>query len=164
MPQWNSVAAFGAELAGLNREFTTAEIRQITRTMGAAGQTIAAKEAAADLGGDRAFSGWTRSNPIALDTRLNGTTDGTTILAPSRRSAGPWTVAEFGRNSAAGPRLIGPRLTKRGKISTARRKRYNGRTRGKGTASDATKEMDRKLPAIADRAVLKATRKHFDVT
>ena len=164
MPQWDSLAAFGRELAGFEGEFTPNETRKITRAMGVAGQAIAAKQAAGDLGGDRAFSGWVRGAPIALDTVLRNGGDGATILAPTRRSAGPWTVAELGRNSAAGPRLIGPRLTRTGRISKARRKRYNGRTRGKDTASDAVKEMDRKLPTIADRAVLKAARKHFTVT
>jgi hypothetical protein len=164
MPQWNSLVAFGRELAGFEGDLTDVEVRKITRTMGREGQVIAAKHAATDLGGDRAFSGWTRTNPIQLDTLLRNGADGATIITPTRSSAGPWTVAQYGRNAAAGPRLIGPRLTRTGRVSKARQRRYNGRTRGRGTATDATVEMQRKLPPIADRAVLKVARKRFTVT
>jgi len=164
MPQWDSLAAYGRELAGLESDLTGPERQRITRQMGAAAKQIADKAAAADLGGDRAFSGWTRANPIPLDTAVRSGRQGSTILAPSKRAAGPWTVAEQGRNAAFGPRLLGPRLTKSGRISKARRRRYNGRTSGKNTASEAVKVMHQQLPKIADRGVLLVTRKRFTVT
>lgn len=163
MPQWESLAAFSRELAGLEGDLTGKEQRQITRLMGAQAQKIADQRARADLGGDRAFGGWNRGDPIPLDTRLRGSGDAT-LLTPTRRSAGPWTVAQFGRNSTAGPRLVGPRLTRTGRISKARRRRYNGRTAGKNTAGEALAEMETKLPRIADKAVLVVTRKRFTVT
>jgi hypothetical protein len=43
-------------------------------------------------------------------------------------------------------------------------RRWNGATAGKGTASRAVAEMDRQLPRIADKAVLKVIRKRFTVT
>jgi len=164
VPNWNSLAEYGRELAGLESDLTGAERKQITRLMGAAAKQIADRAAASDLGGDRAFSGWTRVNPIALDTVVRNGRDGATILTPTRGSAGPWTVAEQGRNAALGPRLVGPRLTRTGKISKARRRRYNGRTSGKNTASEAVTQMEQQLPAIADKGVLLVTRKRFSVT
>ena len=163
MPTWNSVAAFQRDFDRMMGDLTGLEKRKITRLQGLEAQRIAAKAAAHDLGGDKAFSGWTRNAPIPLDTQLRNLSGGNTMLTPTKRSAGPWTVAEQGRNSAAGPRLIGPRLTRTGRISKARRKRYNGRTRGKDTASEAVKEMGAKLPRIADAGVRLAIRKHFDM-
>jgi hypothetical protein len=164
MPQWNSVAAFTRDFDRMMDDLTGPEKRKITRLQGVEAQRIAAKAAAHDLGGDKAFSGWVRGNPIPLDTRLRNLQGGNTLLAPTRRSAGPWTVAEQGRNSAAGPRLTGPRLTRTGRVSKARRKRYNGRTRGKDTASEAVKEMGVKLPKIADAGVRRVIRRRFDMT
>ena len=164
MPTWHSVAAFQRDFDRMMGDLTGPEKRKITRLQGLEAQRIAAKAAAHDLGGDKAFSGWVRGNPIPLDTQLRNVSGGNTMLTPTRRSAGPWTVAESGRNSAAGPRLIGPRLTRTGRVSKARRKRYNGRTRGKDTASEAVKEMGVKLPRIADAGVRQVIRKHFDMT
>jgi hypothetical protein len=164
MPNWNSVAAFSRDFDKMIGELTGPEKRKITREMGEQGQKIAAQKAAGDLGGDKAFSGWTRVNPIPLDTHLRNAADFNVLITPTKTSAGLWTVAEQGRNAAFGPRLIGPRLTRTGRASRARQRRYNGRTRGKNTATDAVKEMGQELPKVADKAVLKVVRKRFDVT
>lgn len=174
MPSWDSLAAFGKELAGFDRDLTVNETRKITRAQGVAAQAIAAKQAAQDLGGDRAFSGWNRGQPIPLDTRLRSLADGNALMTP--RFAGGWTVAERGRHQGDAGGFAGPGInrvtgvtsrTKAGRVRKVRArqsKRWNGATRGKGTASDAIKVMDRELPKIADAAVLKVTRKRFDVT
>jgi hypothetical protein len=164
MPEWHSIEAFRRDFAKLVDDLTGPEKRKITKQMGAEAQQIAARQASQDLGGDRAFSGWTRNHPIPLDTRVRNAADFNVLMTPTRTSAGPWTVAELGRNTKAGPRLVGPRLTRTGRVSRARTKRYNGRTRGKGTATDAVKEMDAKLPDTVDRAVRATIRKRFDVT
>ncbi len=164
MPSWDSVAAFERDFEKMMGDLTGPEKRKITRAQGEEAQKIAARQASQDLGGDRAFSGWNRRAPIPLDTQLRNLADGNTMMTPAKRSAGPWTVAEQGRNAAAGPRLIGPRLTRTGRVSKARQKRYNGRTQGKNTASDAVKVMEKELPKIADKAVSKVIRKRFDVT
>ncbi len=164
MSSWTSFAAFANDFDKMVGDLTGPEKRKITRAQGEAAQKIAAKQAASDLGGDRAFSGWRRGAPIPLDTQLRNLADGNTLMTPAKRSAGPWTVAEQGRNAAAGPRLIGPRLTRTGRVSKARQRRYNGRTQGKHTASDAVKVMEKELPKIADKAVTKVIRKRFDVT
>jgi len=166
MPNWTSLAAYGQELKGLEDDLTGPEVKKILRDMGTEALSVASRHAASDLGGDRAFSGWRRGAPIPLDTRLRSGsgTEPSIIMSPPKRSAGPWTVAEFGRNAAFGPRLTGPRLTKSGRVSRARRKRYNGRTAGKHTASNASREMAIKLPKIANKGIKAATRKRFDVT
>lgn len=177
MPNWSSLAEYGRELRGLEVDLTGPEQRRITRTMGVEAQRIADRAASRDLGGDRAFSGWHRGRPMRLDTRLRPlSSSGATLLTPTRSSAGPWTVAEFGRNQGNASGISGPGInrrtgaTSRTRSGAVRRtrarqsRRWNGVTAGKRTASDALTEMNRKLPPIADKAVLKITRKRFDVT
>lgn len=175
MPTWRSFAAFSAAVAALGSDFNDAEVRKITRQMGKQAQDIANHAASRDLGGDRAFGGWNRGAPIPLDTRLRDGRNGATILSPTRHSAGPWTVAEFGRNQGNASGFHGPGInratgitsrTKSGgvrRVRTFRGRRWNGVTRGRDTATDATREMDKKLPPIADRAVRDVIRKRFDV-
>lgn len=176
MPTWNSLAAFGASLDQLNRELTTTEKRKITHAMGVQAEVIAASAARHDLGGDRAFSGWTRSQRIPLDTRTRTVSGGATLITPTRSSAGPWTVAERGRNQGNAGGFAGPGIntrtgltarTKSGavrKVRARQARRWNGTTIGKRTATDATTVMERVLPKIAGVAVTVVARKHFDVT
>ena len=132
-------------------------LRTIDKAVGRFAQATAAAEASADLGGDPKFSGWAPK----LDTKVRELSPGQVLFTPTRSSAGPWTVAEFGRNSAAGPRMVGPRLTKTGRVSKARQKRWNGTTQGKGTASRVTAAIDAEVPKIVDAEVGKAVRKFF---
>jgi hypothetical protein len=62
----------------------------------------AKKAASADLGGDDKFSGWAKA---PLVTRYDIVGPGRVSFHPTPRSAGPWTVAERGRNAAAGPAI-----------------------------------------------------------
>lgn len=171
MPSWRSMSAF---VDDLSRSLTPAEIRRITKAQAEAAQAIANKSAARDLGGDRAFGGWTRPAPIALDTQIKTRKDGH-VLLPTRSSAGPWTVAEFGRNQGNASGFSGPGIGRNGltartksgairKVRARKAKRWNGTTQGMGTASDAVGQMDRDLPKIADVGVRLALRKRFDVT
>ncbi len=176
MPNWNSPAAFLRDFDAMISGLTGPEKRKITRLEGEAAQVIAAKAAAADLGSDRAFSGFTRQHPIVLDTQLRDAPDYNTLLTPTKLSAGPWTVAEFGRNQGNATGFSGPGVnrstgatarTKAGRVRKVRErqaKRWNGTTRPKNTASDALRVMDRELPKVADKAVGVVVRKHFDVT
>jgi hypothetical protein len=176
MPTWQTLAAFGQELRGLEVDLTGPEARRITRAMGKEAQDIANRQAAASLGQDRAFSGWNRGQPIPADTRLVNVGASNTMLIPTRHGAGIWTTVTFGRNQGNASGFAGPGInirtgltarTKSGAVrrSRARRsRRWNGVTRGKGTGERAVSEMDRRLPLIADKAVLKVSRKRFDVT
>jgi hypothetical protein len=111
----------------------------------------AKKAASADLGGDDKFSGWANA---PLVTRYDIVGPGRVSFHPTPRSAGPWTVAEIGRNQAAGPAIGG-----KGKRGT--RRRWNGRTRGKGTATDALNAIEPKVSKIAEQQVARAIRRVF---
>lgn len=170
MPTWRSFADFDRELAKLGREIETVERSKITREQAEAMQSIATRVASADLGGDPKFSGWAPT----LDTKLKDLRNGATLLTPTRVSAGPWTVAEVGRNQGnasgfAGPGINSSGLTGRTKAGGVRRvrrraaKRWNGVTQGKGTATSTHAEVERLAPQIAARGLRRVTRKHFDV-
>jgi hypothetical protein len=133
-------------------------LRKIGDMAGMRAKMIATAAASADLGGDPKFSGWKPT----LDTRFDHIRPGAISFHPTKSSAGPWTVAEFGRHSAAGPQLHGVKLTKSGKVSKGKGKRWNGRTAGKHTASEALAKMNRELPALADKEVSSAVRKFFN--
>ncbi len=176
MPTWTSVAAFTRDFDKMVGDLTGPEKRKITRAQAEEAQKIAAKAAAHDLGGDRAFSGWNRHGRIPLDTVIRPARDGNTLLTPTKGSAGPWTVAEFGRNQGNAGGFAGPGIntrtgitsrTKSGgvrRVRARRARRWNGTTQPKDTASEAIRVMDRVLPPIADEAVTKVIRKRFDVT
>lgn len=149
-----SFAEFNARVKRLENEIEGAALKKAMTRVGVDAKKIAAAEASSDLGGDPKFSGWAPT----LATRFDHVGDGKILFTPTPRSAGPWTVAEFGRNQAAGPRMVGPRLTKTGKVSKARQKRYNGRTQGKGTATRATDRIDSMVGKASRELVDKALR------
>ena len=134
-------------------------------------QGIAEREASADLGGDPKFSGW---KPL-LDTKTKYLGDGTVLVSPTRSSAGPWTVAESGRNqgNGGGGAFFGPGAnrstggtarTKKGKVRAVRAfkaKRWNGYTSGKGTASRVVAEIERVAPDIVDKHLAKGLNRFF---
>lgn len=119
-------------------------------------QAIAKRAANADLGGNDSFSGWRPGKPIPLATKVRPLSDGPGIvLTPERWSAGPWTVAEFGRGGGfQGPGVSrGTGMTARNKNGAvkkvrANRSRYSGTTVGKNTASDAVSAFEAQLPGI----------------
>lgn len=125
-------------------------------------QTIARNAASRDLGGNDSFSGWRPGKPIPLATKVRPLKEGPGIvLTPERWSAGPWTVAEFGRGGG----FQGPGVS-RGTGRTARNKngnvkatrknrgRFSGTTAGKNTASDAVAQFEMQLPGIIRDGVL----------
>jgi hypothetical protein len=134
---------------------------QIGHALGKMAKDEATSAASADLGGDPKFSGWAPT----LDTRYDIVRRGAILLKPSRRSAGPWTVAEYGRNNM-GPTLsqssTAQRFTPTGKVSRQRVKRWNGRTAGKSTATKAITAINAKAPKAVDGHVDKAVRKFFN--
>jgi hypothetical protein len=150
----DTFASFDRRVAGFQRELGD---NAMGHALGKMAKEEATKAASADLGGDPKFSGWAPT----LDTAYDIIGPGRILFKPKRQAAGPWTVAEFGRNQAEGPRMVGPRLTKTGRVSKARQKRYNGRTQGKNTASDALGAIDEKASGVVDKQTKAALRKFF---
>jgi hypothetical protein len=142
------------------------QLRAVMNDVGKAAQKIAEKAASGDLGGDPKFSGWAPT----LDTKVEHVGEGRIRIQPTGRSAGPWTVAEQGRNQGNAGGFAGPGVnrrtgatsrTKSGRLRKVRQgsRRWNGRTQGKGTATEATAAMERETPRIVERGVQTAIRK-----
>ena len=139
----------------------------LMHSIGKMAKSEATKAASADLGGDPKFSGWAPT----LETRYDIVGEGKLLLKPSRRSAGPWTVAERGRNQGNASGFAGPSInrrtgltsfTKAGNVRRSRgprARRWNGVTAGKNTASDAIKAIDAKVPRMVQQHVPKAIRR-----
>lgn len=171
MPTFDSLAAFERELAKFGKELEKVERQRITEEQAKAMQAIATRVASADLGGDPKFSGWAPT----LDTQLKTLRGGATLLTPTRSSAGPWTVAEIGRNQGNAGGFAGPGLNTRTgntarnkdgslrKVRQRKAKRWNGYTRGKETATKTRQEAERVVEEIAVKGLRRTTRKYFDV-
>lgn len=171
MATFTSFAAYASEVRKLSKAFDDKQMVEITRAMGVKAERIAGEVAAADLGGDAKFSHWNR--PLA--TQLKDGKDGSTILTPTKDSAGPWTVATSGRNQGNAGGFAGPGVnrktgrtarTKSGgvrKVRASGMKRWNGTTRGMNTADKAVKRMQAEVPKIAEDGVRKVILRHFDV-
>lgn len=176
MPNFSSIAAYAAQMDKVAKELNTEARRKITRSAAEDAQKIADRMAMRDVGSDRAFSGWRRGNRIPLDTKIKDGRDGASILMPERRTAGPWTVAEKGRNQGGTSAVLGPGINQRTgetarnedgsirKVRARKARRWNGRTSGKSTASDAIDLMERELPKVFDKQFGMVLQKHFDVS
>lgn len=154
----DTFASFANRIDKFVHGLSGSEMKSVMTKIGVEAKSDALQAASADLGGDPKFSGWA---PV-LETRFDHIGDGRISFHPTARSAGPWTVAEFGRNAGAGPPMRGPRLTKTGRVSKARAKRWNGRTQGKGTASAALAKIESETPKRFEAELKKAIRKAFD--
>jgi len=163
----DTFASFAAKIERFRKELTD---DATSHAIGKMAKAEATKAASADLGGDPMFSGWPRA---PLDTRYDIVGPGKVLFKPTRRSAGPWTVAERGRNQGNAGGVSGPGInrqtgstsrTKAGNVRKARSfgaKRWNGRTQGKGTASDALRVIDKQVPKIVQQSVSRAITKTF---
>lgn len=156
-------AEFNQRLDKLVKEYNEASAwqRRVGRKIAADVAKRAEREASRDLGGDPKFSGWAPT----LDTRSRfEPSEGVTIFSPTRRGAGPWTVAEQGRNQqtsgitpnfgqSRGTSRISAKTGKAVKGRARKARRWNGRTEGKGTATRVVNYARKKAPAIyADEA------------
>lgn len=165
MPTFPSIEAFQRELAKLERNLESKR-RDMGRTIAEAAKPEGYRAAAADLGGDPKFSGWRPWLELQVRSKPYGA-----AIMPTRNSAGPWTVAQFGRNTMAGPRTRIDRRTgntrqlKRGGVSIVRsRRRWNGVTAGKGTADDARERFEKVAERVGEKEFRLVLKRHFDVS
>jgi len=150
----DTFASFNAKVGKLQRELSD---DALMHDFGKMAKDEARKAASADLGGDPKFSGWAPT----LDTRYDIVGPGRLSFHPSKRSAGPWTVAEIGRNQMAGPSLRSSSLTPTGRKRRAKARRWNGQTQGKNTATEALAVIEPKVPKLVQSHVGRAIRKTF---
>lgn len=170
MPNFVSLKAFERELGQMGKELDRAARTRITKPQAEYMQKVATRVASGDLGGDPKFSGWAPT----LDTVVKPLASGATLLVPTRFSAGPWTVAELGRNQGNASGFSGPGInTRTGKTSrrndgslrkvrARKAKRWNGRTQPKFTATKTRQAVERGTERIAEHEWRKLVRKHFD--
>jgi hypothetical protein len=161
-----SLAQFNQRMQRFYDDLEQDRLRRLYGDLGDYAQGVAKRQASADVGSDVKFSGWA---PV-LETKLRFTREAV-IMSPTRSSAGPWTVAESGRNQGNAGGFAGPGLnsrtgaaafTKKGNVRRRKARRWNGRTEGKGTASRTVTEIERNVPPRVNRFVVAVTRKHFD--
>jgi hypothetical protein len=173
LPTFASFKAYGDAVDRMQKDIESESKTVIARAMGERAQSIATSAASADIGGS--FSGWKRGNPIELVTQIKTIRNGVAVI-PTKVSAGPWTVANQGRNQGNAGGFAGPGInrstgrtsrTKSGglrKVRATKAKRWNGTTRGFHTADQATARMDHELPRMADVGVKRIMVRHFDVS
>jgi hypothetical protein len=154
----DTFASFSKRVDVMINGITGPQLKQVMTKLGTDAKKNALSAASADLGGDPKFSGWAPT----LDTRFDHVGEGVISFHPTRSGAGPFTVAEFGRHSTAGPPMTGPKILKSGKASKAKMKKWNGRTKGKGTASKALAMIEKETPDRIDKEVKKLLKKAFD--
>ena len=172
MPTFQSWAAFGREVEKMAEEVDGAKKRKLIQPIADKAVKLATQAASADLGGDPKFSGWEPE----LVTVIKWTRSSAAIVQPTRQSAGPWTVAEQGRNKGNASGFAGPGVNRRTgatsrtksgglrKQRSRQARRWNGYTRGKNTATKAAAAMDKMMPGMVEDGWRKVLSKHFDVT
>ena len=120
----------------------------------------------AALGGDRAFSGWRRGAPIELTAAFSMHQASGGVTIHRGRAAGPWRVAEEGRNrgNGGGGGFFGPGVgqdgttarTKTGRVRKVRARgprRWNGTSPGFGSWTEFEAAVLDKVPETVGRKV-----------
>ena len=173
MPTWQSFDAFSRDIEKVARDLERSEAQRISKRMALVAEKTAARFAVRDVGGDRLMSGWPATK---LDTKIKTIKGGALLQPASPAAAAGWTTQTVGRNVGETGAALGPgslrnggaiRRRKDGSVAKQRgrkAKRWNGVTRGKGTADDAFDAMERELIKIAEVEVKRSLRKKFDVT
>lgn len=163
---------FSAKLEHLQREWSGAAGRRrlervAQKTKGDVGEAVKG-----DLG-DLSMSGWRRGNPIDVQGRYDVVTDSSFTVTPAKRGRGPMRVLEQGRNQGNASGFSGPGMNvKTGvtsrtasggvrKVRARKGKRWNGRTAGKDTWSDATALMQHRVAGRVHDEVVKSLREVF---
>jgi hypothetical protein len=140
----SELAAFGTKLEKI---VSGPAIRRVVAAGGRAGKESALEAAAADLGGDRAFSGMRRKAPLGAGYDDGGGTSVTLNFRP----AGLWRLASQGRRSSGviKPRRRGGKRALAGNgFGPVSASRY-GRSRGLSTYDDAVKKAQTTVPKAA---------------
>ena len=135
-------------LAGLARKVQRIEKElsdeSLMRAVGLKGKQIGNSAIQSGAGGDLALSNWRRGRPINLGVRFDNVNPSTLEIAPRPRARGAVKVLNEGR-----------------KAGTSRRGRPVSASRGKGSWTKASTEMERELPDVARKHTSKVLRKHF---
>lgn len=138
----DSLGDFGRKVSGLT---DPASLRRVVTAGAQAGKTAALKAAAADLGGDRAFSGLRRKAPLGAGYDTRGTE-----AVINFRPAGLWRLADQGRRRSGviAPRKRGGRRAVLTPDGPRARSSYRS-SRGLGTYNDAVHDAQRTVPKAA---------------
>ena len=122
----------------------------------------------ADLG-DQSMSGWRRKKPLQINGRFDIKSDSSFEVNPVARGRGPMRVLEQGRNQGGAGGFHGPGIVRKAtethqagetvrtakgrvrKVRAYKAKRWNGRTQGKGTWTDAVRLMQDRVPGRVAR-------------
>lgn len=152
----DTFASFGHRVDVFVNGISGGDLKGIMTRLGVDAKKDAESAASGDLGGDPKFSGWAPT----LDTKFDHAGEGRISFHPTGKSAGPWTVAQFGRHQTAGP--PSPNLTKGGKAKKGGGKKWNGRTQGKGTADKALARIEKETPDRVEKEIKKVLHKAFD--
>lgn len=180
-----STAEFVKRINAVGKAMDPKLLEKRLGSLGSKLKPIGPLTAQADLGPDSAFSGWRNAGiPLQLAYKVDG---GMLLMHRSRRSAGPWRVAEEGRNqgNAGGGMAFGPGILRSGsnagttafrtrkngdfildregrrqvkKVRAFKAKRWNGYTRGKGTWSKTETALESGARRLLPTVVTKPTR------
>lgn len=166
-------ATFNRKVDGVIKEFDGTAGKQRLQRVALATKKDVDEAVRHDLG-DQSMSGWRRGKPIQIAGRFDIISDHEFEVLPAKRASGPMRVLEEGRNAGGGAggfqgpgvnrKTGGRNFTKSGKVAKQRSKkakRWNGRTSGKGTWSDAVKLMEQRVPGRVDKEVVKALGRHL---
>jgi hypothetical protein len=133
-----------ARLDGLAKDLGGDAMRKVMTDVGVEGKKSIDAAVRTDLG-DTSFSNWRRGRPIQIGGRFDLKSDTSLEMLPARRAAGPMRVLTDGR--AAG-------------ISKGRKRQGRvGSTRGRGTWTEAEREIEQELPKQALDAIERLVRK-----
>lgn len=173
MPDFDSIGAFNRHLDRFVTDMSNDMLTKVGREVGKRTVAIADEEAAKDLGGDRKFSGWARVG--AASTKAVEVRPGVISVRPAGAGAAAvWTTVTQGRNQGNAGGFSGPGAnrstgatarTKSGGVRKVRArggKRWNGTTKGKGTADRATSRMEPVVEQVAQAEMVKTINRFFN--
>ena len=144
---FGDLKALDARLQKMTKEIVSDEAtKKVANAVGLMGKAHAHSfSGKAALGGDFEFSGWPKPGQLEVRYSLSSLNPGLVVIHRAPRSAGPWRVAEEGRNQGNASGFSGPGVsnksgltarTKSGGIRKVRARKgraWNGKTEGHGS-------------------------------